>query len=69
MKKNVQFLDQTWKVMNESKELWYDVMVSKSIHLELFQNQLMSNSFRCIEDINWLKPTSFFVEKNLHEKF
>ena len=55
--------------MNESKELWYDAVVPGSIHLELFQNQLMSNSFRCIEDINWLKPTSFFVEKNLHEKF
>ena len=55
--------------MNESKELWYDVMVSRSIHLDLFQNQWMLNSFRCIEDINWLKPTSLFVEKNLHKGF
>jgi len=55
--------------MNEYKELWYDVMVSKIIHLDLFQNQLMSNSFRCIEDINWLKSTSLFVEKNLHKGF
>ena len=55
--------------MNESEELWYDVVVSKSIHLDLFQNQLMSNSFKCIEDINRLKPTSLFVEKNLHKGF
>ena len=44
--KKVQFFDQYWQLMNESKDKWHDTVISLSIHLDLFQNQLMPNSFK-----------------------
>ena len=44
--KNVQLIDQNWQFMNDYEDKWYDAVVPGSIHLDLFQNQLIPNPFK-----------------------
>ena len=74
--KNVQLIDQNWQFMNESEDKWYDAVVPGSIHLDLFQNQLIPNPFKrdnekklqWIGEKNWTYRCDFVPKKGILNK-
>ena len=75
-KKNVQLIDQNWQFMNDSEDKWYDAVVPGSIHLDLFQNQLIPNPFKrdnekklqWIGEKNWTYRCDFEPKKGILNK-
>ena len=74
--KNVQLIDQNWQFMNDSEDKWYDAVVPGSIHLDLFQNQLIPNPFKrdnekklqWIGEKNWTYRCDFVPKKGILNK-
>ena len=74
--KNVQLLEKNWQFKNTIDEKWYDAVVPGSIHLDLFQNQLIQNPFernnekklQWIEEKNWTYRCEFVPEKGILNK-